>query len=148
MRTARAVAWGLAAFVVAGWLALVEVLWLPLRVGGVLVPASVLAAVVGNLLLPEAAYRMSGSRVVAVVPAVTWLVVAVGGSMRRPEGDLLVTGTGALGIVSMAFLLLGVLAAAFAVGRILAGPRPRQVSPADGGTTTPERAGSGSGGAR
>ena len=42
--------------------------------------------------------------------------------IRRPEGDLLITGGGATGVVNLAFLLLGVLAAAFAVGRVLGGP--------------------------
>ena len=48
------------------------------------------------------------------------------------------------GVVNLAFLLCGVLAAAFAVGRALGGPRPpvtRDAAPA-------ARAGSGSGGAR
>jgi hypothetical protein len=114
---------GLAAVVVAGWLALVEVFWLPLRIGGVLVPVSVAAAVAGNLLLVGWAYRWSGSRAVAVLPAVVWLVVAVAASMRRPEGDLVITGAGISGVVNLGFLLLGVVAAAFAVGRVLGSPR-------------------------
>lgn len=130
----------LLAVVVAGWLAVVEVFWLPWRVGGVPMPVSVLAAVAGNLLLVGAARRLSGSRVVAVLPAVVWLVVAVGGAMRRPEGDLLITGgDGATQAVNLGFLLLGVVAAAFAVGRVLGEPR---------GAVRPAGAGSGSGGAR
>ncbi|GAB3300972.1 hypothetical protein GCM10027451_03730 [Geodermatophilus aquaeductus] len=107
----------------AGWLALVEVFWLPLRVAGVLVPLSVLVAVVGNYLLVVGALRLTGSRAVAVLPAVVWLVVAVGATMRRPEGDLVAVGGGGLGAVTLAFLGLGVLAAAVAVGRVLATPR-------------------------
>jgi hypothetical protein len=125
--------------VLAAWLAVVEVLWLPLRVLGVPVPVSVVAAVVGNLLLVGLAVRLTGSRPAAVLPAVVWLVIAVGASMRRPEGDLLVVGGGVLGAFSMAFLLGGVVAAAFAVGKVLAVPR-------DG--VRPARTGSGSGGAR
>ena len=53
------VAWGIVAVLVAGWLALVEVFWLPLRIGGVLVPLSVVVAVVGNLMLTTAAHRSS-----------------------------------------------------------------------------------------
>jgi len=140
------VGWGLVTLVVAGWLALVEVFWLPLRVGGVLVPLSVLVAVVGNLMLPAAALRLSGSRLVAVLPAVAWLVVAVGAMIRRPEGDLVMTGGGAAGVVNLAFLMIGVLAAAFSVGRVLGGPRraplSARVAPA------PDPAGSGTGGAR
>ena len=85
------------------------------------------------------AARLTGSRLAAVLPALVWLVVAVGGSLQRPEGDLLVTGSGALGLVSLAFLMAGVVAAAFAVGKVLAAPR-------DG--VRPVRTGSGSGGAR
>src|SRR5215203_1869192 len=114
---------GLGVVVVAGWLALVEVFWLPLRVGGLLVPLSLVAAVVGNLLLPAAALRFSGSRLVAVLPAVAWLVVAVAAMIRRPEGDLVMTGGGATGVLNLAFLMLGVVAAAFSVGRVLGGPR-------------------------
>ncbi|SHN63636.1 hypothetical protein SAMN05660350_01166 [Geodermatophilus obscurus] len=109
--------------VLAAWLALVEVFWLPLRVFGVPVPVSVLAAVVGNLLLVALAARWTGSRLAATLPAVVWLVVAVGASLRRPEGDLLLAGSGVLGFLSLAFLLAGVVAAAFAVGQVLAAPR-------------------------
>ena len=139
MRPVSRAAGGLLVVVLALWLALVEVFWLPLRVFGVLLPVSVAAAVAGNLLLVGLAARLTGSRLAAVLPALVWLVVAVGGSLRRPEGDLLVTGSGALGLVSLAFLLAGVVAAAFAVGRVLAAPR-------DG--VRPVRTGSGSGGAR
>jgi hypothetical protein len=132
-----------AVVVAAAWLALVEVFWLPLRVAGVLVPVSVVAAVFGNLVLVALALRLTGSRLLAVLPALVWVVVAVGAMIRRPEGDLILTGGGALGIVNLAFLVLGVTAAAFAVGRALGGPRP---------TASPDRAlhpaGSGSGGAR
>jgi hypothetical protein len=51
MRVVSRVAGGLLVVVLAVWLALVEVFWLPLRVSGVPVPVSVVAAVVGNLLL-------------------------------------------------------------------------------------------------
>ena len=139
MRAVSRVAAGLLVVVLAVWLALVEVFWLPLRVSGVPVPVSVVAAVVGNLLLVALAARLTGSRLAAALPAVGWLVVAVGASLRRPEGDLLLTGGGVLGFLSLAFLLAGVVAAAFAVGKVLAGPR-------DG--VRPARSGSGSGGAR
>ena len=134
-----------AAVVASAWLALVEVFWLPLRMAGVLVPVSVVAAVVGNLLLVGLALRLTGSRLVAALPALTWAVVVVAAMDRRPEGDLILTGMGALGVVNLAFLLLGVTAAAFAVGRAIgAPPRRASVSPA----SAPRPAGSGSGGAR
>jgi hypothetical protein len=131
-RWARAGA-GLLVVVLAAWLALVEVFWLPLRVGGLLVPLSPAAAVVGNLLLVGLAHRLTGSRVGAALPALTWLVIAVAASIRRPEGDLVITGGGVAGFVNLAFLLLGVVAAAFAVGRVMAAP---PVSRARGGSGT------------
>ena len=140
--------WGMAAVLVAAWLALVEVFWLPLRVGTVLLPVSVLAAVVGNLLLVGQAHRLSGSRAVAVAPAVTWLVVVIGAMMRRPEGDLILVGTGTAGVVNLIFLLVGVTAAAIAVGGALAGPPRRPVSRPAASAPFPDRAGSGNGGAR
>jgi hypothetical protein len=146
-RSLRLLGAGLIAVLVAGWLALVEVFWLPWQVGGVPLPVSVPAAVVGNLLLVEAAHRLSGSRLVGALPAVVWLVIAVGGSIRRPEGDLLITGgDGVTQLVNLGFLLLGVVAASLAVGHMLGTPprRPAAVPPA----VSPAGAGSGSGGAR
>jgi hypothetical protein len=149
-----ALGWGIVAVLVSGWLALVEVFWLPLRIGGVLVPLSVVAAVVGNLMLTAAAHRLSGSRVVGVLPALVWLVVAVAAMLRTSEGDLVLTGGGATGTINLAFLLLGVTAAAFGVGRALAGPRRPAVrpgtdaAPPDDGAMPSAPAGSGSGGAR
>ncbi len=142
---AERLAGGVLCLAIAVWIALVEVFWLPLRVGGVLIPVSVAAAVVANLMLPPLALRLSESRLVAAGTGIAWLVVAVASMIRRPEGDLLITGGGATGVVNLAFLLLGVLAAAFAVGRALGGPR-RPFTPDD----APERrpAGSDSGGAR
>ena len=60
----RAVAllgWGLLSVAVAAWLSIVEVLWLPLRAGRVIIPVSVVAAVVGNLVLVFLAHRLSRS---------------------------------------------------------------------------------------
>ena len=137
MKTLRLLGWAALDVLVAAWLALVEVFWLPWRLGGVPVPVSLVAAVAGNLLLVGAARRLSGSRLVAVLPAVVWLVIALGATMRRPEGDLLLPGGDAVtSTLNLGFLLLGVLAAAFAVGRVLGAP------------VSPPGAGSGSGGAR
>ena len=127
--------WALVVVAVAAWLALAEAFWLPLRAGAVPIPLSVLAAVTGNLLLVPLAHRLSGSRAVAVLPGVVWLVVALGATVRRPEGDLVLVGGGATGAVGLAFLVCGVVAAAFAVGRVLAAP------------VRPAPSGSGSGGA-
>jgi hypothetical protein len=122
-RVATLAAAAVAVVAVAGWLALVQVFWLPFRVAGTLVPLSVLAAAAGNPLLVTLAFRLTGSRVVAVLPAFTWLAVALAATVRRPEGDLVAVGTGGLGTVTLAFLGLGVVGAALAVLRVAAAPR-------------------------
>jgi hypothetical protein len=119
--------------VVAVWLTLVEVFWLPLRVGLVPVPISIAVAVAANLLLTGLAHRISGSRLVGVLPALIWLVISLAATMRRPEGDLVLVGGGTAGAVNLTYLLLGVVSAAFGAGRVLAARAP---------------AGSGTGGAR
>jgi hypothetical protein len=140
VRALQLAGWAVLAVGTAAWLALVQVLWLPWRVHGIPVPVSLLAAVAGNLLLVDAARRLSGSRLVAVLPALVWLGIALAATMRRPEGDLLLPGGDALTTtLTLGFLLLGVTAAAFAVGRALGTPVPR---------VSPPVAGSGSGGAR
>jgi hypothetical protein len=136
LRIAARTGWAVVAVAVAAWLALAEAFWLPLRAGAVPIPLSVLAAVAGNLLLVPLAHRLSGSRAVAVLPGVVWLVVALGATVRRPEGDLVLVGGGVTGAVGLAFLVCGVIAAAFAVGRVLAS------------SVRPAPTGSGSGGAR
>ena len=65
---------------------------------------------------------------------------------RRPEGDLVLIGNGALGVVNLAFLLFGVLAAAVAVGRVLGGGPAGRHRETGGSGAAP--AGSGTGGAR
>lgn len=145
-RLAALVGWGMAAVVVPAFLALIEVLWLPLRVGSVPLPVSVVAAVLGNPLLVVLAHRLSGSRVVAVLPAAAWLLVVARASVPRPEGDLLLVGGGTLGVLTLVFLGLGLVSAMAAVGRVLGtAARDRHRS------TGPEvrmRTGRGNGGAR
>jgi hypothetical protein len=146
-RRAALLGWGVAAVVVPAFLALVEVLWLPLRVGPVPLPVSVVAAVVGNPLLVVLAHRLSRSRVVAVLPAVVWLLVVARASVPRPEGDLLLVGGGTLGVLTLVFLGLGLVAATAAVGRVLGtATRDRRAAPV--APAVRERTGSGSGGAR
>jgi hypothetical protein len=123
MRSLQLLGWAALAVLVAAWLTLVEVFWLPWRVGGVPVPVSLLAAVGGNMLLIGGARRLSGSRLVAVLPAVVWLGIVVAATVRRPEGDLLLPGgDNVTSTINLGFLLLGVVAAAFAVGRAVGAP--------------------------
>jgi hypothetical protein len=115
----RAAGWSLLAVVVSAWLAVVEVFWLPLRVGGVLLPLSVLGAVVGNLLVGAAARRLSGWGPAALLTAAAWLLVVVAAMIPRSEGDLLIVGGGDTGVVNIVFLMAGVVSAAYASGRAL-----------------------------
>lgn len=96
-------------------LAVIECFLLPLRIGSVPVPVSIPVAVALNLWLPQVAHRMTGWRTSGVTVAVAWVVIAVVASMPRPEGDLIISSTWR----GIGFLLLGGLAAAYAVGRVL-----------------------------
>ncbi len=95
--------------------AVLQCFFLPLRIGSVPVPLSIPAAVLGNVALPALAYRLSGSRITAALPVLVWIAVVIAASVPRPEGDVIVTGT-ARGV---AFLVLGSIAGAYAVGRLL-----------------------------
>jgi hypothetical protein len=98
------------------------------------VPISVVAAVAGNLLLVGAAHRLSGSRLVGVLPALAWLGVALAAASRRTEGDLLLPGGDTVTqTLNLGFLLLGVVSAALGVGRVLGSAPVRQ---AGAGTST------------
>ncbi|CAN5369170.1 hypothetical protein BH24ACT9_BH24ACT9_13420 [soil metagenome] len=127
---------GLFVVVVAGASAVVEVFYLPLRAGSVLIPLSIPAAIAGNLAFTRAMYEVAGSVWAALLPGAVWLGVIGRSAVARPEGDLLITdggGSTATAMVNLAFLLLGSLSLAFAVGTLR---RPdRRVQP-------PETAGS------
>ena len=103
-------------------LTLLLALWgaflVPFRVGGTLVPVSVLLAGVGNLVVGRAGGRLAGTPG-ALVPGLLWLAVAVLLSSRRAEGDLVVPGSA----VGMLFLLTGALGSAVAYGLTAARPR-------------------------
>ena len=83
----------------------------PLRVFGVLFPASLVLAGAGNYVLGLAGSRLHG-RLGAAVPGVLWFVVASVLQSRRPEGDLVVVAN----LVGLLFLLVGTVGAAVPVG--------------------------------
>jgi hypothetical protein len=97
-------------------LAVVELLYLPLRMGAVPFPITVLLAVVSTPWLVRSAAELGGPRVVAAVPLVVWVlalgVLGVGG----PGGDVL------LPVDWRSVLLLsgGMFPAAVLLGRVLA----------------------------
>ncbi len=107
---------GLLVVVASFELAVLQCFLLPLRIGAVPVPASIVLAVGGNIALTHLAYRLTRSRVATLLPMLTRIVVVIAFSVPRPEGDVIITGSG----WNIAFLGLGVCAAAYAVGRVLA----------------------------
>ena len=89
----------------------------PFRVGGTLVPVSIVIAVVGNVLVGRAASRLAGSGG-ALATGALWTGLALVLSSRRAEGDVVVPGSA----VGMAFLVAGVLASAVAYGAAVLRP--------------------------
>ncbi len=98
--------------------AVLEVFYVPLRVGTVVLPVSILAAVVLNVVFPRVMFAATFVRWAVAVPAVLWLVVMVAMALGRPEGDVVLPGTW----VGLGVLFGGTAAAAFGVTRAL--PRP------------------------
>ena len=97
----------------------------PLRVGTVLVPVALVIAVGGNALLIRFAYRVSGHRLVALLPGLIWIVVTFASSARTTEGDLLLYQSN---WVAVLYLFAGSAAVAVAGYRLMTRPAP---SPAD-----------------
>ena len=91
----------------------------PFRVGGTLVPVSLVIAVVGNVLVGRAGARVAGSTG-AVVPGLLWVAITLVLSSRRAEGDVVVPGSA----TGLGFLLAGALASAVAYGAAVLRPAP------------------------
>ncbi|GGK00600.1 hypothetical protein GCM10010123_33140 [Pilimelia anulata] len=98
-----------------------ELILVPLRVGGIPVGLCVLLAVAVNYLLPRFTEAATGARWPALLAFVAWLMVMLLAAGRRSEGDLLATGVFAV-LVNVA----GSLAFGIAMYRMmLATPRAR-----------------------
>lgn len=74
--------------------ALLELLFLAqFYIGKVIVPVVILAAIVGNVVLPRLGNAILGSVKGAVLPVALWLIVILVPTLyNRPEGDLFVLG--------------------------------------------------------
>jgi hypothetical protein len=92
----------------------------PFRVGGTLVPVSLLLAVLGNVAVGRAGGRLGGTTG-ALVPGLLWLAVALTLASRRAEGDVVVPGSP----IGLLFLLTGAIGSAVAYGMTVIEPRPR-----------------------
>lgn len=115
---------GVAVLVAAGALAaLLELFLVPLYSGSTLVPVTVLLAVAGNVLLPRLAKALVASTLAIVLPLLAWLfVVFVVGLTARPEGDVVLPGSG--GAVWAGYgVLFGGVVAGIATAVITAPPR-------------------------
>ncbi|MGQ0716926.1 MAG: hypothetical protein ACT4NP_06330 [Pseudonocardiales bacterium] len=99
-------------------LAAVELLYLPLRVGAVPVPATILLAVVSTRWLVRSAAELGGPRSVAAVPLVVWLLALGVLGVAGPGGDVLLPSDWR----SLLLLGGGLFPAALVLGRVLARP--------------------------
>ncbi len=96
-------------------LAALELLYLPLHVGGVPFPVTILVAAVTTPWLVRAAARTGGWGGVAAAPLVTWVLCVLGFGVAGPGGDVL------LPVDWRSFVLLasGMFPGAVALGRSL-----------------------------
>ncbi len=109
--------------------ALLELLFVPFYVGSTIVPVVVVAALVGNVVLPRWGFAATGRAAGAVLPLVCWLVVVLGLTMyQRPEGDIFVLGGNGQQWTFYALLLVGA-AAGFATIVLSAGGIPARPAP-------------------
>ena len=105
------------------------VVFLPLRWGGFPLPVSVLIVAGALVGLPRAGYRMTGSVVVAAIPAAVWFAITVVLTVHR---NALYPGLAVVILDWRMLLLLGLGAAASALtlGPLANAPRHRPTRPA------------------
>ncbi|SDJ01399.1 hypothetical protein SAMN05444157_1284 [Frankineae bacterium MT45] len=112
------VAGGIALIVVAAALSgLIEVLLVPLYIGATLFPITILFAVASNIALPVLTRRLVDSALVAAIPVVVWILLVLRASQTGPGGDVVLPGSGAVGVVSVVFMLSGLTAGVVTVVR-------------------------------
>jgi hypothetical protein len=97
-------------------LAWVELLYLPLRAGAVPFPITILLAAVSTPWLVHSAAELGGSRVVAAVPLVAWVLALGVLGVAGPGGDVLLPA----GWRSELLLGGGMFPAAVLLGRVFA----------------------------
>jgi hypothetical protein len=102
---------GLLIAVAAIGLAVIESFLVPLHIGSVPFPITVLLAVAGNVVLARLAGRQTGSILAAAAVPLLWLLVVIVLSLPRAEGDLIVPGSP----TGLVFLFAGAVAGAFGV---------------------------------
>jgi hypothetical protein len=109
--------------------ALLETLLVPLYDGSVIVPISIVLAVLTNIVLPRLVRALVPRTGVAAAPFLAWLVVVVGfGLLTRPEGDVVLPGSPA----SIEYVIYGVILGGAAAGvatLVLMTPPPGRKGP-------------------
>lgn len=98
-------------------LAVMELLYLPLRVGGVSLPVTILLAAVTTPWLVRSAARLGGAAPVAAAPLVVWVVAMLVFGLGGPGGDVLLPADWR----SLVLLAAGIFPGAVALGRALGG---------------------------
>lgn len=96
-------------------LAVVELMYLPLRVGSVPFPITILLAVVSTPWLVQSAAELGGPRPVAAVPLVVWVVALGVLGVGGPGGDVLLAADWR----SALLLSGGMFPAAVVLGRVM-----------------------------
>jgi hypothetical protein len=99
-----------------------EVFSTQLRVGGVLVGVSILAALVANPVIAWFAVTTTGRRWAVGPPWIVWTIMMLGAAgFRTPEGDYLISGND---WVALVMILVGSLAFAGYSYRLILSARP------------------------
>jgi hypothetical protein len=118
-----------AAAVIAVWaavlLGVVGAFLTPYRIGGVLVPISVLLGVGGNVLIIWFAYRFTGSKVLGLLPGVLWVVLTMIAAGRTTERDYVLLQSN---WVAITYLYGGCAAVGVCAYRLIV-PRPPPIRP-------------------
>jgi hypothetical protein len=126
-------------------LAAVGALYSPFRIGGVLLPLSVLIVVAGMILLIRFTYDATGHKWLSLVPGVVWLALTVMVSSRRTEGDLLLAQAN---WVATAYLFAGSITLGVMGYRLFLPPASPEAAGADVGPVATARTAARSAGSR
>ncbi len=103
--------------IVAALAALLAVMFVPVRLGTIVFPVSVVFAALTNVVLPTMSRRLVDSLAAGIAPVVAWFVTVFLLAQARPEGDVLLPGKGALSYVAYAVMIVGALAGGITVFR-------------------------------
>ena len=96
--------------------AVLEILLVPVYVGGVIFPITLLLAIGGNIFLGRGLRSLTGSTGLASLPLLVWvLVIFFMGFVADSMGDVLLPGYGQGQYVALALPLLGILAGVMSI---------------------------------